>query len=398
MHPHPRLAIVATHPIQYQAPWFAHLAMRLRAQVHVFYLWDFGIASRHDPGFGLKVRWDIDLLAGYEHRFVENHAARPGTDHFRGLRNESLVDEIHTWKPDAILLLGYRYWSYLRVLASRKLRGIPLLFRGDSHLLAERRDPLARLAKRASLRLLFRRFDAVLPVGKFNAAYFHRHGVPSQKMFPAPHAVDHERFSATRSDLPEAARLWRRRLGIPPAHRVILFAGKFEKKKRPGDLIRAFAESNLRDATLLLVGAGPLENELRCLAGDHARIRFAPFQNQAAIPRVYAAADLVVLPSFGPGETWGLVINEACSAGRAVLVSDHVGCHGELVQPERNGLVFPAGDVVALRGALDRAMSDPSRLRAWGVTGRAIVQSSFTYRHATEGLQRALDFVLPGNR
>jgi glycosyltransferase involved in cell wall biosynthesis len=385
----PRLAIVATHPIQYYAPWFAHLTLYLRAQIEVFYLWDFGVVPRRDPGFERTIQWDVNLLGGYAHRFVPNHADDPGTHHFFGLRNRSLADEVATWKPDAVLFFGYRYWSHLRVLASRRLAHIPFLFRGDSHLLAERRGP--RPIKRSALGFLFRRFAAFLPVGQANAAYFHRHGVPGNKLFYAPHAIDSVRFSAP--GLSQAAQAWRRALHIPETDRVILFAGKFEKKKRPDHLVRAFLGASLPRTTLLLVGDGPLTSALQRLTRGHPAIRFVPFQNQSVMPRVHAAADLLVLPSQGPGETWGLVVNEACCAGRAVIVSDHVGCHADLVQPRENGLHFPAGNITALRDALIEALADDARLRAWGATGRRIV-GSFSYQAATQGMQRALDFAL----
>jgi glycosyltransferase involved in cell wall biosynthesis len=389
----PRLAIVATHPTQYYAPWFAHLTRHLRASIEVFYLWDFGVTPQHDSGFDLTLRWDLDLLAGYAHRFVPNQAADPGTHHFFGLRNPALPREIATWKPDVILLFGYRYWSHLRLLASPALRNVPLLFRGDSHLLAEPTRP--RPVKRAALTLLFRRFSAFLPVGAANAAYFRRYGVPERRLFSTPHAIDNARFSAPGHE--KAGLAWRREIGIPDRDRLVLFAGKFERKKRPDLLIRAFRAIAPAHATLLLVGNGKMEPELRRLAAGTDSIRFAPFQNQRAMPRVHAAADLLVLPSEGPGETWGLVVNEACCAGRAVLVSDHVGCHPDLVRPGENGLVFRAGSETSLRDALTQALSDDGRLRAWGAAGRRLIDT-YSYDGATAGLQRALEFALSERR
>jgi glycosyltransferase involved in cell wall biosynthesis len=385
----PRLAVIATHPIQYYAPWFAHLTLHLRAQIEVFYLWDFGVAARHDPGFGRTVQWDIDLLSGYAHRFVPNEAGEPGTHHFFGLRNRSLAHEVAAWKPDAVLFFGYRYWSHLRVLASRRLARVPFLFRGDSHLLAERRGP--RPVKRIVLRHLFRRFAAFLPVGSANAAYFLRHGVTEQQLFHAPHAIDRARFSAP--GVAAAARRWRRDLRIPETDRVILFAGKFERKKRPDHLVRAFIAARLPRATLLLVGDGPLGPDLRRMILGHPSIRLVSFQNQSLMPRVHATADLLVLPSQGPGESWGLIVHEACCAGRAVIVSDHVGSHADLVRPGENGLVFPAGDAGALCRALTDALADDVRLRAWGAASRRIVEP-YSHHTATEGLQHALDFAL----
>ncbi len=92
---------------------------------------------------------------------------------------------------------------------------------------------------------------------------------------------------------------------------VILFAGKFEVKKRPIDLLQAFIKANLPQVSLLFVGAGVLEKELRSQALAHPHIYFASFQNQTLMPRTYAIADLVVLLASGSSETWGLAINEA---------------------------------------------------------------------------------------
>jgi glycosyltransferase involved in cell wall biosynthesis len=104
--------------------------------------------------------------------------------------------------------------------------------------------------------------------------------------------------------------------------------------------------------------------------------------------------DLFVLPSFGSGETWGLAINEAMCMGRPVIVSDHVGCAKDLVQPGRNGLVFPAGNVPALAAALQDALAEPPRLIAWGQQSRKIIKD-YSYEQATKGLLSALEFVVP---
>jgi glycosyltransferase involved in cell wall biosynthesis len=388
----PRLAIVVSHPIQYYAPWFTHLSTHLQAEVRVFYLWDFGVRLRPDRGFERDVQWDVDLLSGYASTFPPNTARDPGTHHFQGLQNPTLIQELFAWKPTAILLFGYRYWSHLQVILSRHLRSIPLLFRGDSHLLAEPKAPLSLAIKRLSLRLLFRRFSAFLSVGRANRAYFRRHGVPDEKLFWSPHAVERQRFHGNDSQVSKEAAAWRRELGIPEEHRVILFAGKFERKKRPDDLLKAFLSVDLAQTTLLFVGSGELEATLRHMANGHPTVRIAPFQNQSAMPRVYAAADLVVLPSCAPDETWGMVIHEAIACGKAVVVSDQVGCQSDLVQPHRNGLVFRAGDENALAKALREALRDPAHLKAWGQESQKIV-ATFSYEEATTGLERALKTV-----
>jgi glycosyltransferase involved in cell wall biosynthesis len=110
------------------------------------------------------------------------------------------------------------------------------------------------------------------------------------------------------------------------------------------------------------------------------------------MPRTYAVADLVVLPSYGSGETWGLAINEAMCMSRAVIASTHVGCTHDLIQPYRNGLVFPAGDVSALTVCLKEAFSDRERLKIWGEESRKIV-THYSYTQTTQGLREALTHV-----
>jgi len=414
-----RLAIVTTHPIQYYAPWFGYIAARSNLQLKVFYLWNPAATTKHDPGFGHDVTWDVPLLEGYAYKFVPNASKRPGSARFSGIDNPELPVELNSFRPDAALLIGYRYQSMQRLIFARA-RKFPLLLRGDSHRLAPEvkgqrsavrgqesevksqetatrsqvwnMDGVGSAAKRLVIRCIFRRFDAFLYVGRANRDYFRIHGVPEEKLFFAPHAVENERFLLT-DEQQRSGRAWRAELGIPENNLLVVFAGKFEPKKRPLDLLRAFSKLNQTNLALLFVGAGVLEPALREAVAVMERVFFAPFQNQSLMPRTYAAADLFVLPSYGNEETWGLAINEALCAAKPVVVSNHVGCGPDLVVPNVNGLIFEAGNVDSLAAALKEALSDKERLIRWGLAGQSIV-SKYDFAHATEGLERALGSVV----
>lgn len=383
-----RLAIIATHPVQYYAPWFRHLAQATDLDIRVFYLWEPREQGLYHPGFGQAIRWDTPLLEGYGHEFVANASRDPGTHRFFGLSNPALRERVERYAPDAVLLTAYNFAATLRFLLAWDAKRAPLLFRGDSHRLVAT-DGWKEPIRRRCIAWVYRRCAAVLFVGKANREYFRLHGVPPERLFHSPHAVDNEFFAAARESADREAPDWRRELGIPANHALVLFAGKFEDKKRPQDLLDAFARARPAAASLLFVGAGPLEPALRERAKGVDHVHFAPFQNQTRMPRAYAAADLFVLPSRGPAETWGLAVNEAMCMARAVVVSDHVGCAQDLVQPHRNGLVFAAGDVGALADCLREALSDRARLKAWGEEGRRIV-SACSYRESTAGLLAAL--------
>ena len=74
-----RIAFVNTHPIQYFAPLYAYLNASGDISVTALYLSDYSIRGEVDKAFGRVVKWDVDLLAGYEARFVAGASTRmPG--------------------------------------------------------------------------------------------------------------------------------------------------------------------------------------------------------------------------------------------------------------------------------------------------------------------------------
>ncbi len=406
-----RLAIITTHPIQYYAPWLRHLAERKELKIKVFYLWDFGVRETMDPEFKRELKWDIPLLEGYDHVFLPNLARDPGTHHFTGLRNPNLTSVVREFDPQAVLLIGYNYLSLVQFVLKWGRNNVPLFLRGDSHRLAEDSErqsdraaerrkaeslaiTLKLLIKKKLITILFRRFTAFLYVGKANKEYFRIHGVREEQLFFTPHAVDNDRFASKVRSSREEAIDWKEEMGIPCGHRVILFAGKFEEKKRPGDLLEAFESANLPNATLLMVGGGILEEDLRLRAnGISENVVFAPFQNQSKMPRIYAVADLFVLPSYGQYETWGLAVNEAGCLGIPAIVSSHVGCGSDLILPGKTGWIFPAGDVKALSQSLTLAMESDQQRQEMGRKARTLILEKFKYPRATKGLLRALDAV-----
>ena len=384
-----RLAVVLSHPIQYYAPWFRHLARSAAFQVRVFYLSDHGVAVRSDAQFGAAFAWDTDLLSGYSHEFVPNVAARPDVTRFFGLHNPTLRQALRAFDPAAILLFGYAYRPHLQLLLRPPA---PILFRGDSHLLGA--PPPAGL-KRFLLRRIFGRCAAFLPVGSANAAYFRHYGVPDAGLFPAPHCVDAAHFAPTSAYLAAAGEL-RARLGLPAGAPVALFAGKLIPKKRPDLLLAAFADAAVPGAHLVFSGDGEMLAQLRSAAasGTHASVHFLPFANQSEMPARYLLGDVFVLPSEGRYETWGLAVNEAMHLGRPCLVSDHVGCHPDLIVPGETGWVFPAGDRSALASALRQALSLPAADRSALGAAAARHAARFSYAAATAGLERAFASVI----
>ena len=394
-----RLAIVQSHPTQYYSPWFRYICAQGGIELRVFYLWEFGVARQTDRQFGTAFQWDVDLLSGYDHEFVPNVARDPGTHHVGGLDNPALTKRLAAWRPDALLLFGYKWKTHLKAICWARLNRVPLLFRGDSHFIGRGKPPFI---KRWPLALLFRQFRGFLHVGAANREYFLTLGVPADRLFFAPHSVDDSLFDPNRSDHRAAAEKLRRELDLPPGRKVILFAGKFVSAKQPLELLRAFITLKDNAATLLFVGDGPLKAELQSLAAENpsADVRFLPFANQSEMPARYLLADLFVLPSGGLYETWGLAVNEAMHMGVPALVSERVGCQRDLVEDGVTGWVFSHDSAEMLRDRLARALASlRSPLNAEALRRRVLGKiSTYTYRQTTAGLQRALEEVNAGRR
>jgi glycosyltransferase involved in cell wall biosynthesis len=244
------------------------------------------------------------------------------------------------------------------------------------------------------LRRLYGKFAAVTYVGQANRNYFTTLGVPPEKLFFAPHAVNHELFDPAETGHVTAARALRAQLGLSASTRVVLFAGKYVLAKQPRELLEAFLALNQPDTALVLVGDGPENAALRERARSAAtsRVFFLPFANQSEMPSRYLLADVFALPSRGLYETWGLAVNEAMHMGLPCLVSDRVGCQRDLVTDGDTGWVFPADDPVQLREKLSAALTAdlaPYRTR---VMARI---AGYTYAQATAGLLAALASLPP---
>ncbi len=344
-----RLAVVASHPVQYQAPWFRALARVV--ELEVLYCHRPSPEDQAAAGFDVPFEWDTPLLEGYDHRFLVNRARRPGLDRFTGCDTPDIGGHLRRRGFAACLVLGWQYKSYLQAWWACRRHRIPVLCRGDSQLAAGR-SPLRRLTKRLVYPWFLRSFSAHLAVGSRNRAYLLHYGVPPERIGFAPHSVDNA-WWATRARLDPGRRAaLRAEWGVPDGGTAALFVGRLVPEKRPEDFIAAISRCS-GAVRGVVVGDGRLAARLRGAARAlSAPIVFQGFRNQSELPAIYAAADVLVLPSAS--ETWGLVVNEALACGTWVVVSEAAGCAPDLVVEGSNGYVFPCGDVAALSSCLRR--------------------------------------------
>jgi len=338
-----KLAIIITHPIQYYSPLFKLLAERNKIQIKVFYTWEQSQEKVYDEKFGKEIKWDIPLLDGYDYTFVKNISKNPSSGTFKGVVNPILNSEIENWKADAVLVFGWNHHSHFK--AMRYFKGkIPVYFRGDSTIIDSLSFP-RKIARFVFLKFVYKFVDYAFYVGTNSKNYFLKYGLKEKQLFFAPHAIDNNRFSDGKYE--EEAIFKRNELGIETDDIVFLFAGKFEKIKNPFLLIDAAIDTP--KYKFVFVGNGEFENEMKEKVKNYSNVKFLPFQNQTQMPVIYNLCDVYVLPSQGRGETWGLAVNEAMACGKAILVSDRVGCAVDLVENNENGFIFESNNLDDLK-------------------------------------------------
>jgi glycosyltransferase involved in cell wall biosynthesis len=380
-----RIGILASHPIQYQAPWFRGLAQV--ADVTVFFAHRQSALEQAQAGFGVAFDWDVDLLSGYQHVFLRNISRSSSVNAFGGCDTPDIVEIIKREKFDAFIVNGWYLKSFLQAASACRDAGTPVFIRGDSQLGTFQPWP-KRLLKEVSHRILLRRFDGFLYVGKRNAEYLEHYGARRDRMFFAPHFVDNDWFANRAAEMSSRQEQLRTAWGASGQSIVAMFVGKLAPHKRPADLLRALATDSDPNAVAIFVGSGKLETDLRQQAQDlGVRAVFEGFKNQSELPLYYASADAVVLPS---SETWGLVVNEAMACGRPAIVSDAAGCLPDMIEEDRTGYSFPFGDVEALMECLTKVRAKKERGHDWRPALNAKLQT-YSLETAVAGTLRAIN-------
>lgn len=383
-----RLGIVASHPVQYQVPWYRALAAREELDLTVYYAL-LPTPDQQGVGFGMDFAWDVPLMDGYRWVALPNTARSPSLRGFFASRTPAVEAVLERDRPEAVIVSGWQSLSLLQAIRACGRLGIPCMVRGESSAL--RRRPWW---TRAFHRRLLPRFDACLAIGEANRRFYRRNGVPPDRIFTVPYFVDDRRFLEQAARLSAERESIRRDWGISETDVCFLFAGKLVAKKRVMDLLWAcdIARKSEPSVRLLLVGSGEQLMEAKRFVRERGMpVAFAGFLNQSEMSRAYVAADCLVLPS-DYGETWGLVVNEALLHGLPAIVSDRVGCGPDLIDDGVTGRIFPFGDVEALARTLVDTATQADERREMGRRARFRV-AGFSAARAVEGTLEALAFV-----
>lgn len=381
-----KTALIASHVIQYQAPFFRLLAAEPDLDLEVIFCSTDGAKVYRDAEMQTTFRWDLDLLGGYRHRFLRNFGFGEG---YTRLINPGIVPALLFHRYDAaIFFLGWGTISSLLGIAACRMRGTPVLMFGDSSFPPPETTFRSRV-RAGLLRTIFRLTDGFLVSGVLNAGYYRHYGADDARFHLVPWAIDNARFEENSRFAPGERETMRARFGIDDDPMAIVFSGKFLPRKDPMTLLRAVDAMQHRDrAAVIFLGNGELREEMESFARErNLNVHFAGFVNQTDLPKHYAMADVFVLPSLD--DPRATVVNEAMASGLPIVITDRCGPIGDIVRHGDNGFVFAPGDERTLARHLDALAGDPDLRARMARRSREII-ATWDYSRGVQGVMEAL--------
>jgi glycosyltransferase involved in cell wall biosynthesis len=206
--------------------------------------------------------------------------------------------------------------------------------------------------------------------------------------------IDLARFDRTRVFATGRDAL-RTELGLPPAAFVVAIVARFTREKGYPEFLamaRRLARSRA-DAHFVVVGTSIRERDtLRVVPSEQGLAgRMTVLVDRSDMPEIYAAADLVVLPTHREGFPRSLV--EASAMGIPVVSTDIRGCREAVLHGE-TGLLVPVGDVDALYAAVAELAAAPARRVRMSETAVRRARIEFDERRVCERVVALYDELL----
>jgi glycosyltransferase involved in cell wall biosynthesis len=360
-----RVAILTNERAPYRVPVYNALATRPDLDLTVVYF------SRKEP----NREWKLPPST-HKHHFLEERFVTIGS-RMQGERyihyNPDAWSYLATLRPQVIVTTGYNP-THLLAFAYCQLRGARHVVMTDGTSRSE--ENLSRVHRWVRA-FIYRRSAAYVGASGASLKLLESYGNPPDRIFRSYLCANNKAFARQ----PAVERSY-----------DLMFSGRVAPVKNPDFVLRvaaALAVKLGRRIRVLIVGSGPMQDELKQLAaslGDAVEVNFAGFLTQDELPSFYVQARLFCFPtSWDP---WGVVVNEACAAGLPVLSTSKAGVVGELVRDGENGRVLPL-DVEQWAEAARVILADEAMLHRMSARSLELV-GKYTFEEAADGVYRAV--------
>lgn len=380
-----KIAYFVQFPIHYQVPLLQKLSKEV--DLTVFYVSDLTTKSFKDKGFG-EIKWNVSLLDGYKYKILPNIKDNGRFTLFNPIVH-GVKDAVNSEEWDAIWFHGYAHYALIQAFFIAKRKKIPIFYRMESNLVSTKRG----LFKDLFIRNIVKSSKALLWISSDNKEYYEQYGAKKEQLIFCPYAVDNDYFQSKSKEFSSEVEGEKERIGLNKDSKVVLYAGKFQKRKNPIDLIQAFESilSKVENTYLVYVGTGEEEERLKLYAKDNGLeefVRFLGFKNQDILPMYYEMADIYVLPSNR--EPFGMVIPEVLNFSKPVITTNEVGSAKDLIYNGENGFVIKPNDIEALSDSLLELLENERLRSRFGVKSLELV-NNWSYKQDIEGILKALE-------
>lgn len=179
--------------------------------------------------------------------------------------------------------------------------------------------------------------------------------------------------------------------------RVVLYVSRMSPRKGAHVLLNAFQRvlKEVDNAILVMVGSGEMLPILKAQAkflGIEDRVRFMGYVPSKLLPKLYASADVFVLPSI-TAEAFGIVVLEAMASGVPVVATT-VGGIPEVIKESGSGILVSPGDEAELAKAIVDILSEEDFARKLGEAGRRAVEEKYSWKVVASKIEKAYEEVL----
>ena len=335
-----RVVHVTHGVVPYQTPLFNAIGSRM--DLHVVYMSPPSTGTSEGTWSSFSDPWGA--APTFDHSYAPGRSISILSLDFLATLPRRLGPLLDRLKPEAASVYSWSLGCASAVSWAQRHDVASMMWTESSEWSGLLRDPVSNAYRRRLIRLC----DAHLTVGPAARAYAlklgAREGTCVEACLPSTRPVAESR---TRREV----------RGRRPLR--ILWVGRLVDRKRPQLAVEAFSRAvgEMGDATLTIVGDGPLESRVRKAASRATGpVEVLGRVDGDELAAVYDRHDVLIVTSVR--EVWGLVVNEALERGLYVISSDQVGSALSLLE-NPTGRIVRADDVEGFAGALKEAIATP---------------------------------------
>jgi glycosyltransferase involved in cell wall biosynthesis len=327
------------------------------------------------------------VLTGIKHKRIKTRIIKLGSRIFP--LHTGLIQELRRFKPDVILCEGESHFlGYLQAILYRTLydKDVGLIhwcfisLPGES----ERKNLLTFYVKK-----YFRRyFDAFLLYSSYSKKRLIEQGQTGHNAFVATNVGDTNRYLALATDMIDSPNEAKTKLNLPDRF-TVLYSGTLDENKRPQMLLELANLLNKEDFNFVVLGSGPLLNDLRKRASlENLHNVFIPGHVVEELTLYYRAADVLLVPGRG-----GIVISEAMSFGLPAIVYQADGSEYDLIRNGVTGFILPDLTIQNCSDLLLNLSRCPGRCKRMGLMAKELIMNQFNTENMVYQISCAVKYV-----